>query len=400
MQFDQRQTLILAILVLFLGRWLNRRYAPLRNWNIPEPVTGGLIASIGFGVLSFALDLPITFTMDARDTLLIVFFTTIGLSANIAMLAQGGWVLAILTVVAAANNVLQDVVGVGLARLLGTSPGIGLLAGSAALAGGHGTVIAWAPTLSSVFAVPNAMEIGTAAATFGLVAGGVLGGPLGRFLITRHRLAPAADTLMTVGATYAAESRLKLDATGVLNALLVIAIAIGIGGRLNDLFAGWGFKLPQFVTALFAGIVLSNTIPRLFPKLHWPTGSPPLALIADVALGLFLAMSLMSLHLRSLLEVAGPLLAILGAQIVVCWCLMAFVVFRIIGRDYDAAVMAAGFLGLALGATPTAIAIMIAVTKAHGASPRSFIIVPLVGAFFIDIANAITLQTFVTLLSP
>jgi ESS family glutamate:Na+ symporter len=169
---------------------------------------------------------------------------------------------------------------------------------------------------------------------------------------------------------------------------------------LNDLFAGWGFRLPQFVTALFAGIVLSNTIPRLVPKLHWPTGSPPLALIADVALGLFLAMSLMSLHLRSLLEVAGPLLAILGAQIVVCWCLMAFVVFRIIGRDYDAAVMAAGFLGLALGATPTAIAIMIAVTKSHGASPRSFIIVPLVGAFFIDIANAITLQTFVTLLAP
>jgi glutamate:Na+ symporter, ESS family len=204
---------------------------------------------------------------------------------------------------------------------------------------------------------------------------------------------------LTVGATFAEESRLKLDATGVLNTLLVIAVAVGLGGRLNSVLAGWGFKLPQFVTALFAGIVLSNTIPHVWPKLHWPTGSPPLALLAEVSLGLFLAMSLMSLDLGSLLDVAGPLLAILAAQIAACWCLMAWVVFRLVGRDYDAAVVAAGFLGLALGATPTAIAIMVAVTKAHGASPRSFIVVPLVGAFFVDIANAITLQAFVALLS-
>jgi ESS family glutamate:Na+ symporter len=399
MELDQRQTLIIAILVLFLGRWLNRRFAPLRNWNIPEPVTGGLVASLVFGVLYLAAGLQVAFTMGTRDMLLIVFFTTIGLSANVRMLASGGWILVVLTIVAAANNVIQSGVGVGLAELLGISPGVGLLAGSAALAGGHGTVIAWAPTIAQAFSVPNAAEIGAAAATFGLVAGGVLGGPLAHNLVSRYRLAPKAKAPLTVGSSFAEESRLKLDATGIFNSLLVIAIAIGLGGRLNELLAGWGLKLPAFVTALFAGIVLSNTIPHLFPKLHWPTGSPPLALVAEISLGLFLAMSLMSLQLWTLLDVAGPLLGILAAQIAVGWCLMRYVVFRIVGGDYDAAVTTAGMLGLSLGATPTAIAIMMAVTKMHGASPRSFIVVPLVGAFFIDIANAITLQAFVALVS-
>lgn len=399
MEFDQRQTLILAILVLFAGRWINRHIAPLRDWNIPEPVTGGLLASLAFGVLHFASDLQVTFTMGARDILLIVFFTTIGLSANVRMLASGGSALVILTLVAAANNAVQNLVGVAVAQLLGVPPGVGLLAGSAALAGGHGTVIAWAPTIAEALSVPSALEIGTAAATFGLVAGGVLGGPLAHFLIRRHGLAADPATHLTVGATYAEESRLKLDTTGILNAILVIAIAIGLGNRLNIILAGWGLKLPDFVTALFAGIVLSNTIPNLFPQLHWPTGSPPLALVADVALGLFLAMSLMSLQLWTLLAIAGPLLAILAAQIAVCWALMAWLVFRLLGRGYDAAVMSSGMLGLSLGATPTAIATMTAVTKQHGASPRAFIIVPLVGAFFVDIANSVTLQTFLTFLS-
>jgi ESS family glutamate:Na+ symporter len=399
MELDQRQTLILAILVLSFGRWLNRRVAPLRDWNIPEPVTGGLVASLLLGAAFFAFRLKVTFTMDARDMLLIVFFTTIGLSSNVRMLAAGGWMLVMLTVVAAANNVMQNLVGVGVAWLLGAPPGVGLLAGSAALAGGHGTVIAWAPTIGGALGVANATEVGTAAATFGLIAGGVLGGPLAHRLITRHRLVATAGPALTVGSAYSEESRLKLDATGVLNAILVIAIAIGLGGRLNELLADWGLKLPQFVTALFAGIVLSNTVPHLLPKLHWPTGSPSLALVADIALGLFLSMSLMSLQLWTLLEMAGPLLAILAAQIAACWLLMGWLVFRLLGRSYDAAVASSGFFGLALGATPTAIATMTAVTKAHGASLRSFLVVPLVGAFFVDIANSVTLQAFVTFLT-
>lgn len=398
MELDQRQTLILAILVLFLGRWLNRHVAALREWNIPEPVTGGVVASVAFGILYLVAGSQVSFTLDWRDGLLIVFFTTIGLSADIRMLAAGGSMLAILTVVAVANLWIQNGVGIGIADLFGANPATGLLAGSIGLSGGHGTAIAWAPVLQSTFDLPNALEIGTAAATFGLVAGGVFGGPLGHYLIRRHRLVPLEAGPTSVGFTYAEEPRLKLDVDGMLQTLLVIAIAIGLGTQLNRLVAGWGLKLPEFVTALFAGIALANIVPRLFPRLPWPTGTPPLALVADVALGLFLSMSLMSLQLWTLLHVAGPLFAILIVQIVVCGLLMAWVVFRLLGKDYDAAISTSGYFGLALGATPTAIAVMTAITKAHGASPRSFVVVPLVGAFFVDIANAITIQTIIRLL--
>jgi ESS family glutamate:Na+ symporter len=397
-ELDQRQTLILAILVLFLGRWLNRHVAPLREWNIPEPVTGGVIASVAFGALYLVAGTQVSFTLDWRDGLLVVFFTTIGLSADVRMLVAGGAALGVLTVVAVVNLWIQDGIGIALAYLLGANPATGLLAGSVGLSGGHGTAIAWAPTLKSMFELPNALEMGTAAATFGLVAGGVLGGPLGRFLVRRHRLEPATAGHTSVGFTYAEEGNLKLDVDGMLHTLLVIAIAVVIGTQLNRLVAGWGFKLPEFVTALFAGIVLANVVPRLFPRLPWPTGTPPLALVADISLGLFLAMSLMSLQLWTLLDVAGPLLAILVVQTVVCWVLLAWVVFRLLGSTYDAAISTSGYFGLSLGATPTAIAVMTAITKAHGASPRSFIVVPLVGAVFVDIANAITIQTIIGLM--
>ena len=399
-ELNQRQTLILAILVLFVGRWLNRHVAALREWNIPEPVTGGVVASVAFGLLYLVAGTQVSFTLDWRDGLLVVFFTTIGLSANVRMLAAGGTMLVILTLVAVANLWIQNGVGIGVSEMFGANPAMGLLGGSIGLSGGHGTAIAWAPVIQAAFNLPGALEIGTAAATFGLIAGGVLGGPLGRYLIRRHRLKPATVAHTTVGFTYAEEPKLKLDVDGVLQTILVIAIAIGIGTQLNSLVAGWGWKLPQFVTALFAGIALANIVPRLFPRLPWPTGTPPLALAADLSLGLFLAMSLMSLQLWTLLHVAGPLFAILLVQIVVCGLLMAWVVFRLLGKDYDAAISTSGYFGLALGATPTAIAVMTAITKAHGASPRSFIVVPLVGAFFVDIANAITIQTIVGLMSP
>ena len=398
--FNQRQTLIIAILVLFAGRFLNRRFAPLRQWNIPEPVTGGLIAALASGALYLVFDLRIGFELAGRDVLLIVFFTTIGLNASVRMLTRGGVMLAFLTVFAVANNLIQDLVGVAVAKATGAPPVTGILAGSAALAGGHGTVIAWAPTLAQRFGIGNAMEIGIAAATFGLVAGGIFGGPIGHYLIRRNGLrGSAAAEHLSIGATYAEEPRLTLDANGLLNTLLVIAIAMGLGTYLNEFIAGLGLVLPQFVTALFSGILLSNIVPALFPRLRWPSGTPPLALVADLALGLTLAMSLMSLQLWTLLGAALPLFALLAAQVVVASLLAVFVLFPLLGRTYDAAVASAGFFGLGLGATPTAVAIMTAVTKEHGASPRALLVVPLVGAFFVDIANAVTIQAFIAWLA-
>ena len=398
MSLDNHHTLILAILVLFLGRWVNSRIHWLREYGIPEPVTGGLIASTVLTLLVLATGSVIKFDLAARDTLLIVFFTTVGLSANLRLLAMGGVMLVVLTLVAVANLAVQNGVGVGLASLMGYKPAAGLLAGSAALSGGHGTVLAWGPIIGEKFGVPAASAMGAAAATFGLIAGGLLGGPLGHRLITRHRLAGKDAEELTVGVSYDQESKPKLDVNGVLTTLLVIAIAIAVSDELNDLLEKFGLTLPKFVTALFCGMVLSNTVPRLFPRLGWPTGSPPLALFADVALGLFLAMSLMTLNLAALAGVALPLLVILTAQTVVAWLLISHVVFRLLGGGYDAAVTSSGYFGLAMGATPTAIAIMTATTKKYGASPRSFLVVPLVGAFFVDIANAIVLQTFVKLL--
>ncbi len=395
---DNHHTLILAILVLFLGRWVNRRIRWLREYGIPEPVTGGLIASTALTLLIVTAGIDVKFDLAARDALLIVFFTTIGLSANLRLLAMGGVMLIVLTAVAVTNLIVQDSLGVALAALLGYPPASGLLAGSAALSGGHGTVLAWAPILTEKFGIPSASAMGAAAATFGLIAGGLLGGPLGHRLITRHRLSGKDAEELTVGVSYDQEATPSLDANGVLATLLVIAVAIAASDELNDLLSAVGFTLPKFVTALFSGMVLSNTVPRLFPKLGWPTGSAPLALFADVALGLFLAMSLMTLNLASLASVALPLFVILGAQTVVCWQLVSRIVFRLLGGTYDAAVTSAGYFGLAMGATPTAIAIMTATTKKYGASPRSFLVVPLVGAFFVDIANAIVLQTFVKVL--
>jgi ESS family glutamate:Na+ symporter len=395
---DNHHTLILAILVLFLGRWVNGRIHWLREYGIPEPVTGGLIASTALTLLIAAAGVDVKFDLAARDALLIVFFTTVGLSANLRLLAMGGAMLVVLTLVAVANLVVQNGVGVGLASLMGYPPAVGLLAGSAALSGGHGTVLAWGPILSEKFGVQSASAMGAAAATFGLIAGGLLGGPLGHRLIARHRLSGKDAEELTVGVSYDQELKPKLDANGVLTTLLVIAIAIAVSDELNDLLALAGVTLPKFVTALFSGMVLSNTVPRLSPKLGWPTGSPPLALVADISLGLFLAMSLMTLNLASLGGVALPLFVILAMQVVVCWLLVSQVVFRLLGGTYDAAVTSSGYFGLAMGATPTAIAIMTATTKKYGASPRSFLVVPLVGAFFVDIANAIVLQSFVKVL--
>ena len=399
MLLDASHTLALAILVLFGGRWANRRIPFLRNYSVPEPVTGGLIASVALTLLHVIGGLELKFDLGARDMLLIAFFTTVGLSARVRTLAAGGAMLAILTAVAVANLVLQDAIGVTLMAAFGFPPAAGILAGSAALSGGHGTVLAWAPIIARDFAVPSAAALGAAAATFGLIAGGVLGGPLGHRLIARNGLSGKDAEVLSVGIPFAEEDQPKLDANGVLTTLLAIAVAMALGGYLNDGLRAIGFTLPAFVTALFSGIVLSNVVPLLLPRLPWPAGSPPLALISEISLGLFLSMSLMTLNLATLAAAALPLLVVLAAQVAVTWFLLSQIVFRLLGRTYDAAVTTSGYFGLALGATPTAVAIMTAITKAHGASPRSFLVVPLVGAFFVDIANAFVLQGFIQWLS-
>lgn len=390
MELDPRQTLIIAILVLYLGRFINNRVNLLREYNIPEPVTGGLLASIFFGLLYWIGDIEVNFDMANRDMLLVVFFTTIGLSSRIDVLKEGGKSLLILLVLAVGYLFIQNLAGIGIAAAAGAPPVLGLLTGSVSLSGGHGTAIAWAPTFGSEYGIPYAMEIGLACATFGLIFGGVIGGPIARFLVWRHKLAPEQSGDLTVGFRYKEHEIIDVD--GILKVLLVISIAIGIGIHLNDLFDHWGLNLPDFVTCLFAGIILTNSLPRFIPKYQWPTGTRSLALVSDVSLGLFLAMSLMSLQLWALADLAGSMLILLVVQVVLITLYSVFVVFKALGADYDAAVICSGYSGLALGATPTAIANMTAVTKSLGPAPRAFVVVPLVGAFFIDLSNAMIIN--------
>ncbi|UCH47758.1 MAG: sodium/glutamate symporter [Betaproteobacteria bacterium] len=391
MELEPRQTLIVAILVLFLGKYLTRKIAFLREYNLPEPVSGGLIASILFTAIYRVFDVEVDFSLDLRDTLLVVFFTTIGLSSKFSTLKQGGKPLVILLVIAVAYLFLQNFVGLAIAKLLGQPLEVGLIGGSVSLSGGHGTTIAWAPRFVSEYGISNAMEIGIASATFGLILGGLIGGPLAKFLITRNKLEPSNDPNLTVGTPHERDEA-PIDYQHMLNVTLVIALSIGLGEAINETLETYGFNLPNFVTCLFAGILVTNIGPLLLRRYPWPQKSRSMALISDLSLGLFLAMSLMSLQLWTLAGMGGPILTILIAQVLVVCVFVILVVFRLMGADYDAAVMSAGYAGLALGATPTAIANMTAVTEKFGASPKAFLVVPLVGAFFIDISNALIIQ--------
>jgi ESS family glutamate:Na+ symporter len=394
MELDPRKTLIIAILVLFLGRYLNSRIRVLRDYNIPEPVTGGLLASLFTGLVYWLFALEISFDLVNRDMLLIVFFTTIGLSSRLDVLKKGGRSLLILLVLAVGYLFIQNLVGIGVAVLAGEPAAMGLLTGSVSLSGGHGTAIAWAPTFAEQYEVSFAMEVGLACATFGLILGGVLGGPIARFLVWKNNLSADTEGDLTIGFRYKEHEIIDVD--GILKVLLVIAVAIGLGMQINDLLAYWGVMLPDFVACLFAGIILTNTIPTVLPKYQWPTGTRSLALVSDISLGLFLSMSLMSLQLWMLVDLAGPLLILLLVQVVLITLYTVLVVFRALGATYEAAVMCAGYAGLALGATPTAIANMTAVTKTLGPAPRAFVVVPLVGAFFIDLSNAVIINTLLS----
>ncbi|MDY7048521.1 MAG: sodium/glutamate symporter [Microcystis panniformis WG22] len=398
-QFSERQTIIIAILVLYLGKYLTKNIKFLQYYNIPDAVAGGVLASLFFGLFFAVFKWQIEFTLNVRDALLIVFFTTIGLSSKLKTLLQGGKPLLILLIIAVVYLILQNLAGLGVAKVMGLDLPIGLIAGSVSLSGGHGTAIAWAPIFRDNYGIVKAAEIGVASATFGLVLGGIIGGPVARWLITRNRLrANNQDQDLTVGIKQS-QRNVNIDYNTMLHSILVISLTIGLGIQINYWVTPLGLKLPNFVTCLLAGIILTNTVPLLLKRFPWPANTPSLALISDVSLGLFLSMSLMSLQLWTLIDLAGPIAILLLVQFLLSIIYTVLLVFPLMGKNYHASVVCAGYLGLTLGATPTAIANMTAVTEHFGASPQAFIIVPLVGAFFIDLFNAFIIQQFLNFLT-
>lgn len=390
-------TATLGFAVFLLGVLVTRRIAILREFNIPEPVTGGLIAAAFFGGAATLFNVDFVFEMESRDLFLVMFFAAIGLNARLSDLVTGGRLLLILLGLTLLIVVIQNIVGILGARLFDMPFQTSVLFGSAALIGGHGTAIAWAPEVDAVTGMGNAAELGIAAATLGLVVASLVGGPVARFLIARGNLTPERpDEEHTVGFSYDADSAdHAITHVSIMQVMLALNVAIILGFGLRELIEMAGLKLPLFVPCLIVGIVIGNLHGLVFPKATPVSRTPGLAVISDFALGAFLAISLMTIDFGALAGLGLPLVTMLTAQTLVAVLFVLFVLFPLLGRNYRAAVLSAGFSGFALGATPTAIANMTAVTKRYGPSPVAFVVLPLVSAFFVDLANAVVIQMIV-----
>ncbi len=386
---------VMAVAVWFVGTFINKKVAFLERYSIPVAVTGGLLCSGIITVIYYAFDITISFDTRLRDLLLLAFFSTIGLSAKVSLLKEGGKALGILLIAAVVLLVFQDITGVLLAMAFGAHPGYGLFGGSISLAGGYGTAIAWGDVAEGS-GLHAAKDIGIAFATFGLIAGGIIGGPIAEKLIRRHGLQDACnvDAEGPMGGPSAEDAPTLLPSlSSALGTLMVLAICIEAGDLVNQFLFSKGVTLPGFLTAMMVGIVITNSADIFKFKLDEVARERA----AELSLQLFLAMSLMSMQLWILAGAVGKILIVLFIQMTVITVFGMFVVFRMMGRDYDASVIVAGFTGLGMGATPVGIANMNAITSKYGPSPKAFLIVPLVGAFFIDIVNAMVIKTFLAM---
>ncbi|QDU11853.1 sodium/glutamate symporter [Gimesia aquarii] len=382
---------LVAIFVLWVGDMITSKVAILKKYSIPVAVTGGLLCSIIVAIIAGAGGPEITFDMTLRDTLLMVFFTTIGISAKLSRLKAGGKSLGILVICAAVFLVVQNITGVLLAWSFDVAPGYGLFAGSVSLAGGHGTAIAWGQEAVAA-GLKNAEVVGIAFATFGLIAGGIIGGPVAEQLIKRYKLSPSTSELPgDTSSDQAQDNPFKLHrAFGVL---FIVAICLSFGELVNYWFFSNNIKLPGFLTAMMVGIFVTN----LADKFQKPLNGGDFDMVGEVALQLFLAMSLMSMDLSSFASAFGMMFIVLNVQVLVITLFAVLVVFRVMGKDYDAAVISGGFCGLGMGATPVAIANMNAITAKYGPSFKAFLVIPLVGAFFVDLLNALIIKFFLGL---
>jgi ESS family glutamate:Na+ symporter len=381
------------MVVFFIGAKITQSVAFLRDYNIPEPVTGGFVAALAFWLVYLVFNLEIGFEMTLRDRLLVIFFATVGINAKLSELAAGGRVLGILCALTVGYVFLQNVVGLVAAFGFGLPPAAGVMLGSVALVGGHGTTVAWGPIVADR-GFPAALETGIAMATLGLIVASLLGGPIGKFLIERRGLTPTPEEAPP-GEIPPEADVAPIDKTGFMRALLWVNVAVILGYLVHE---GLGrvssIHMPLFVPVLLMGIVLSNTVPLVFPMLSWPARSASLDLIGSYSLSVFLAMSLMSMQLWTLAGMAGTLFVALALQAVVAVAFILLVVYPALGRDYQAAVLSGGFTGLSLGATPTAIATMTAITKNYGPAPTAFIVLPLVTGVFVGLVNVAAITLF------
>ncbi|SDF64234.1 sodium/glutamate symporter [Sporolituus thermophilus] len=387
LKLNMIQTVALAIIVYYLGATIRRRIPLLMRFSIPAPVVGGLLfASLATflrtqGILGFELDSTM------QTALMIMFFTTIGMGASVMLLKRGGLPLIIFFVLAVVLAVLQNVIGIVLAKATGIHPLFGIIGGAVTLMGGLGTGGAFGPLFES-WGVTGATTAAIACATFGMVAGSLMGGPFGETLIKKYNIATPAQQGIRVdaAATAVQETENTVDGATLMKALGFILAAMGIGSIVSFYLNKAGITLPAYIGAMIVAAVIRN-IGDISKSYEINEGA--VEIISDISLAVYLTMAINGLKLWELINLALPLTIILIGQCILmllfCWLLVYF----IMGRDYEAVQLSVGMVGFGMGATPNALVNMAALSEKYGPAPKAFLIVPLIGAFLIDFANAL-----------
>ncbi|MDD8030795.1 MAG: sodium/glutamate symporter [Acidobacteriota bacterium] len=406
LKLDLIQTVAFAGIILFLGYGLRRWIKPLDRLNIPAPVIGGLLVSLIVLVFHQFQITPIQFDITLRDPLMIAFFTTIGFAASLSLLKVGGPQVLIFFLAATFIVICQNLLGLILALPLGLDPLMGVICGSATQTGGPATALAFGPVFEQA-GVSAATTVAVAAAIFGIISGGLIGGPVGTFLVEKKKLKKirakelkvpeieaegVVEELLTKKREASAEDD-EQKAFDLLKSVVIILVAMWVGSWISQWFVSLGITLPAYIGAMLVAAIIRNLddvtgLLNLDQKVIDDLG--------HVALNLFLVIALMTLELWELAGLFLPMLVILAAQVAMV-ALVAQVVFRLMGKDYEAAVMSAGFCGFALGTTANAMANMKALVERYGRAPRAFLVVPIVGAFFIDFTNALIITVFLNL---
>ena len=408
LKLDLIHTLAFAGLVLMVGYGVRAALPVLARYNIPGPVIGGLIASV-VGLVAHSRGTPLwQFDTTLQAPLMIAFFTTIGFAASLRLLRVGGPQVLVFFAIATVFAVVQNVVGAGMATLFGLHPLFGVLTGSVTLTGGPATGLAFAPVFERA-GVEGATTVAVASAMVGIVFGGVIGGPIGTRLVERYRLHDRLRTpveMETPVATELVEAQLPEPSTAapegedesswhLLKAVVLILVAMWAGSWVSAAFTSLGVTLPAYIGAMLVAALIRN----VDDAVGWiGVSQRTIDDVGNVALALFIAMALMTLKLWEISNLALPMLAILAVQVILVAIVCAWPVFPAMGRDYDAAVMGSGFAGFMLGTTANAMANMRSLVERYGPAPRAFLVVPMVGAFFIDFTNAVIITVFVNLL--
>ena len=392
-QIDMYQTLAVSVLVLVLGQFLKKRINFLEKFCIPAPVIGGLLFAVltcvcySLGIAEF------TFDDTLREVCMVFFFTSVGFQANLKVLKSGGKSLFIFLGLVVVLIVSQNFLALGVSKVLNLDPLVGLCTGSIPMVGGHGTAGAFGPVLED-FDVKGATTICTAAATFGLIAGSLIGGPIGKRLIDRKKLldtAVAEDDSILVEDEKKHERHTNMYAAAVFQ----LIIAVGIGTIISELLTKTGLTFPIYIGAMIAAAVIRN-IGEYSGKFDIYMGE--INNLGGICLSLFLGMAMITLKLWQLAELALPLIILLSAQLILMILFTYFVVFNVMGRDYDAAVLSAGTCGFGMGATPNAMANMQAICDRYVPSVKAYLIIPLIGSLFADFLNSLVITFFINIL--